>query len=62
MLAKSMGFESEKVRSVEEFKAGLANAITSKKPYMVVVDVEAVGVLEYKDSDEYIASFRPKQG
>ena len=62
MLAKSMGFESEKVRSVEEFKAGLANAIASKKPYMVVVDVEAVGVLEYKDSDEYIASFRPKQG
>jgi acetolactate synthase I/II/III large subunit len=62
MLAKSMGFESEKVRSIEEFKAGLANAIGSKKPYMVVVDVEAVGVLEYKDSDEYIASFRPKQG
>jgi acetolactate synthase I/II/III large subunit len=62
MLAKSMGFEAEKVRSVEEFKAGLANAIASKKPYMVVVDVEAVGVLEYKDSDEYIESFRPKQG
>ncbi|MEH7084134.1 thiamine pyrophosphate-binding protein [Neobacillus drentensis] len=62
MLAKSMGFESEKVRSVDEFKAGLANAIASKKPYMVVVDVEAVGVLEYKDSDEYIATFRPKQG
>lgn len=62
MLAKAMGFESEKVRSVEEFKAGLANAIASKKPYMVVVDVEAVGVLEYKDSDEYIASFRPKLG
>ncbi|MFJ5758946.1 thiamine pyrophosphate-binding protein [Neobacillus sp. NPDC093182] len=62
MLAKSMGFESEKVHSVEEFKVGLANAIASKKPYMVVVDVEAVGVLEYKDSDEYIASFRPKKG
>jgi acetolactate synthase-1/2/3 large subunit len=62
MMAKSMGFESEKVRSVDEFKKGLANAIASKKPYMVVVDVEAVGVLEYKDSDEYIASFRPKHG
>ncbi|MED4203859.1 thiamine pyrophosphate-binding protein [Neobacillus mesonae] len=60
MMAKSMGFESEKVRSVDEFKEGLANAIASKKPYMVVVDVEAVGILEYKDSDEYIASFRPK--
>ncbi|MED3564352.1 thiamine pyrophosphate-binding protein [Bacillus xiapuensis] len=62
MMAKSMGFESEKVRSVDEFKEGLANAIASKKPYMVVVDVEAVGVLEYKDSDEYIASFRTKHG
>ncbi|WP_286230491.1 thiamine pyrophosphate-binding protein [Neobacillus mesonae] len=62
MMAKSMGFESEKVRSVDEFKEGLANAIASKKPYMVVVDVEAVGILEYKDSDEYIASFRPKLG
>jgi acetolactate synthase-1/2/3 large subunit len=62
MMAKSMGFESEKVRSVNEFKEGLVNAIASKKPYMVVVDVEAVGVLEYKDSDEYIASFRPKHG
>ncbi|MDN3019139.1 thiamine pyrophosphate-binding protein [Paenibacillus sp. BSR1-1] len=59
MMAKSMGFESEKVRSVNEFKEGLANAVKSNKPYMVVVDVEAVGVLEYKDSDEYIASFRP---
>ncbi|MFD4820572.1 thiamine pyrophosphate-binding protein [Peribacillus butanolivorans] len=62
MMAKSMGFESEKVRSVDEFKEGLANAIASKKPYMVVVDVEAVGVLEYKDSDEYISSFRPNHG
>ncbi|MGE7609826.1 thiamine pyrophosphate-binding protein [Peribacillus frigoritolerans] len=62
MMAKSMGFESEKVRSIDEFKEGLANAIASKKPYMVVVDVEAVGVLEYKDSDEYIASFRPNHG
>ncbi|NHC40268.1 thiamine pyrophosphate-binding protein [Bacillus sp. MM2020_1] len=62
MMAKSMDFESEKVRSVDEFKEGLANAIASKKPYMVVVDVEAVGILEYKDSDEYIASFRPKHG
>lgn len=59
MMAKSMGFESERVTSVEAFKEGLANAIASNKPYMVVVDVNEVGVLEYEDSDEYIASFRP---
>ncbi|MBP1948370.1 thiamine pyrophosphate-binding protein [Virgibacillus litoralis] len=62
MMAKSMGFESEKLRSVEEFKEGLSNAIVSNKPYLVVVDVAAMGVLEYEDTDEYIASFRPKHG
>ncbi|MFD1706993.1 thiamine pyrophosphate-binding protein [Siminovitchia sediminis] len=59
MMAKSMGFDAEKVTSVEEFEKGLANALASSKPYMVVVDVEAVGILHYKDSDEYIESFRP---
>lgn len=62
MMAKSMGFESEKVSSIDAFKQGLSNAVASQKPYMVVVDVEAVGVLNYEDSDAYIQSFRPKQG
>lgn len=62
MMAKSMGFEAEKVHSVDTFKQGLSNAIASKKPYMVVVDVEAVGVLAYEDSADYIKSFRPKNG
>lgn len=59
MMAKSMGFESEKVTSAEAFEKGLENALKSSKPYMVVVDVESVGILEYEDSDEYIRSFRP---
>ncbi|GIN98700.1 hypothetical protein J6TS1_45700 [Siminovitchia terrae] len=59
MMAKSMGFDSEKVTTVEEFEKGLANALESKKPYMVVVDVEAIGILHYKDSYDYIRSFRP---
>lgn len=59
-MAKSMGFESEKVTSVEEFDKGLANAVASNKPYMVVVDVHSVGVLEYEDTPEYIASFHPR--
>lgn len=61
MMAKSMGFESEKVGSVNEFKQELANAVESKKPYMIVIDVNKVGILEYEDTDEYIESFRPKQ-
>jgi acetolactate synthase-1/2/3 large subunit len=61
MMAKSMGYEAEKVTSVEEFEKGLANALASEKSYMVVVDVEAVGILNYEDSDEYIRSFRPHE-
>lgn len=59
-MAKSMGFESEKVTSVEAFDQGLENALKSNKPYMVVVDVPSVGILEYEDSPEYIASFHPQ--
>lgn len=59
MMAKSMGFEAEKVASVEEFDQGLANALASNKPYMVVIDVETVGFLGYEDSPEYIRSFHP---
>ncbi|HLR03356.1 MAG TPA: thiamine pyrophosphate-binding protein [Virgibacillus sp.] len=62
MMAKSMGFESEKVTSAETFDKVLANAIKSQKPYMVVVDMQSVGDLEYEDSDAYIRSFRPHHG
>lgn len=59
-MAKSMGFEAEKVSSVEAFEAGLERALASDQPYMVVVDVEAIGILEYEDSPEYIQSFHPR--
>lgn len=59
MMAKSMGFESEKVTTTEEFDKGLTNALSSKKPYMVVVDMQSLGILKYEDSEEYIRSFRP---
>lgn len=58
-MAQSMGFEAEKVTSVKEFEQGLENALASQQSYMVVVDVEAVGILDYEDSPEYIRSFRP---
>lgn len=60
MMAQSMGFESERVSSIEEFDKGLDKAINSNKSYMIVVDVEAMGVLEYEDSEEYIESFHPQ--
>lgn len=61
MMAKSMGYEAEKVTSIEGFDKGLANAFASKKSYMVVVDVEAIGILDYEDSEEYIRTFRPHE-
>lgn len=61
MMAQSMGFEAEKVSSVEEFDQSLSNALASNKPYMVVVDVKTVGMLDYEDSPEYIRSFHPHQ-
>lgn len=60
-MARSMGFEAEKVRSVNEFEEGLERALNSDQPYMVVVDVNAIGVLEYEDSPEYIQSFHPRK-
>lgn len=43
MLAKSMGFEAGRIGSGEEFCTELEKAVESKKPYMIVVDMEAVG-------------------
>lgn len=60
-LAKAMGFEAEKVDSVAAFDEGLERALNSNQPYMVVVDVEAIGILEYEDSPEYIQSFHPRK-
>lgn len=61
MLAKSMGHEAEKVTSAVAFEESLQNALASNKSYCIVVDVEAVGILDYEDSPEYIRSFRPHE-
>lgn len=60
-MAKSMGFEAERVTSVDAFEEGLKRALKSDQPYMVVVDVEEIGILEYEDSPEYIQSFHPRK-
>lgn len=61
MMAKSMGFEAEKVTSAEAFQQGLAHALASNKPYLVTIDMASIGELEYEDSAAYIKSFRPHQ-
>ncbi|QQK76126.1 thiamine pyrophosphate-binding protein [Salicibibacter cibarius] len=61
MMAKSMGFESEKVTSVDEFKHGLEKAIASQNHYMIVVDMDKLEPMNYEESNEYIETFRPKK-
>lgn len=60
-MAESMGFEAERVDAVSDFSAAFDRALKSEQSYMVVVDVKEIGILEYEDSPEYIASFRPKK-
>lgn len=43
LLSKSMGFEAARIGSADEFVTELEKAVNSKKPNMIVVDIEAVG-------------------
>jgi acetolactate synthase-1/2/3 large subunit len=42
-LAHAFGFGSRRVKSAEEFRSTFAEAIESRKPWMVVVDCDAIG-------------------
>lgn len=61
MMAKSMGFDAENITSIQEFEKGLENALASEKSYMLIIDMEKVGSLNYEDSPEYIKSFHPQK-
>ncbi|MBV7504198.1 thiamine pyrophosphate-binding protein [Bacillus sp. sid0103] len=43
LLAQSMGFDAARIGSATEFVTELEKAVASKKPTMIVVDMEAVG-------------------
>ncbi|MEH7250570.1 thiamine pyrophosphate-dependent enzyme [Neobacillus niacini] len=43
LLGQSMGFESTRIGSPEEFVSALEKAVDCQKPTMIVVDMEAVG-------------------
>ncbi|WP_134702456.1 thiamine pyrophosphate-binding protein [Ammoniphilus sp. YIM 78166] len=42
-LSQSMGFEAARIGSPEEFVTELEKAVAKRKPYMIVVDMKAVG-------------------
>jgi acetolactate synthase I/II/III large subunit len=43
LLGQSMGFDSTRIGSPDEFVSALEKAVDNKKPTMIVVDMEAVG-------------------
>jgi acetolactate synthase-1/2/3 large subunit len=45
-IARAFGFESERVRSPEVFREALSRAVKARKPWMIVVDSDAIGPMK----------------
>jgi len=45
-VARAFGFESERVRSAEEFRRTFATAVKSRHPWMIVIDSGAIGPMK----------------
>jgi len=45
-VARAFGFESERVRSTEEFRRTFATAVKSRHPWMIVTDSGAIGPMK----------------
>jgi acetolactate synthase-1/2/3 large subunit len=60
-LARAFGFESERVRSAGEFGSAFSRAVKSRKPWMVVVDSEAIGPMKkiFAGPDGGAALYKP---
>jgi len=60
-IARAFGFETERVRSSEEFGSAFASAVKSRKPWMVVVDSNAIGPMKkiFAGPDGGAALYKP---
>jgi acetolactate synthase-1/2/3 large subunit len=60
-VARAFGFQSERVRSVEEFRRGFLQAVTSREPWMLVVDSNAIGPMKkiFAGPDGGAALYKP---
>jgi acetolactate synthase-1/2/3 large subunit len=45
-IARAFGFESERVRSADEFRTAFSKAVQSRQPWMVVVDSDSIGPMK----------------
>lgn len=62
-LGESMGFESVRIKDAEEFAEELEKAIASKKPSMIVVDMNAVGPMASRGATapDLVNNYIPKK-
>jgi acetolactate synthase I/II/III large subunit len=60
-IARAFGFESERVKSANEFRSAFSNAVQSRKPWMVVVDSNAIGPMKkiFAGPDGGAALYKP---
>jgi acetolactate synthase I/II/III large subunit len=61
VVARGFGFNSERVRSVQEFQKAFARAIESREPWMIVVDSNAIGPMKtiFAGPDGGAALYKP---
>ena len=62
-LGESMGFQSEKVHSHEEFLSAFEKAVSNRKPALLVVDMESVGPVarKYAGTPGAVPDYEPKK-
>jgi acetolactate synthase-1/2/3 large subunit len=60
-VARAFGFDSERVRSVEEFRKTFSEAIKSREPWIVVVDSNSIGAMKkiFAGPDGGAALYKP---
>jgi acetolactate synthase I/II/III large subunit len=60
-IARAFGFESERVRSSEEFRSAFSKAVKSSQPWMVVVDSNSIGPMKkiFAGPDGGAALYKP---
>jgi acetolactate synthase-1/2/3 large subunit len=61
VVARAFGFQSERIKSAEEFRAAFSRAVKSREPWMVVVDSNAIGPMKkiFAGPDGGAALYKP---
>src|SRR6516162_3312473 len=63
-VARGFGFESERVKSPEEFRSLFARAVKAREPWMIVVDSNSIGPMKkiFAGPEGGAALYKPHEG